>query len=175
MSDLPKRTVAQSRVSLSRLMLPEHANPLGNVHGGAIMKLIDEAGAICGMRHARRPCVTVTVDSITFYSPVRVGELVTCSARVRYVGETSIEVGVRVRAENPMTGDVTHTNSARLVYVALDEHGRPARVPGLVLETDEERRGWEQARERHRRAREMRSQSGPPSGPPSGRGEGGAR
>jgi uncharacterized protein (TIGR00369 family) len=134
-------------------MLPEHANPLGNVHGGAVMKLIDEAGAICAMRHARRPCVTVTVDSMTFYSPVRVGEVVTCNARVHYVGETSMEVGVRVRAENPLTGDVTHTNSARLVYVALDDQGRPTQVPGLRLESEDERRRWQAARHRHEQAR----------------------
>jgi uncharacterized protein (TIGR00369 family) len=140
-------------VSISRLMLPEHANPLGNVHGGAVMKMIDEAGAICAMRHARRPCVTVTVDSMTFYSPVRVGEVVTCNARVHYVGQTSMEVGVRVRAENPLTGDVTHTNSARLVYVALDDQGRPTSVPRLRLESEDERRRWQAARQRHEQAR----------------------
>jgi len=153
MADLPIKTVADSQLTISRLMLPEHANPLGNVHGGAIMKMVDEAGAICAMRHARRACVTVAVDSITFYSPVRVGELVTCSARVHYVGRTSIEVGVRVRAENPLTGDVSHTNSARLVYVALDDRGKPAPVPGLTLETDGQRRRWEAARLRHEEAR----------------------
>jgi uncharacterized protein (TIGR00369 family) len=142
-------------------MLPEHANPLGNVHGGALMKLVDEAGAICAMRHARRACVTVAVDSMAFYSPVRVGELVTCSARVHYVGRTSIEVGVNVRAENVLSGDVTHTNSARVVYVALDDRGQPASVPGLVLETDDERRRFEAARQRHEEAREQRQQATP--------------
>jgi len=121
------------------------------------MRMVDEAGAICAMRHARRPCVTVMVDSMTFDSPVRVGELVSCEASVNYVGETSLEVYVRVRAENPLSGDVTHTNTARLVYVALDDRGRPAKVPGLHVETEAERRRWEAGAERHRRALEHRA------------------
>ena len=139
MSEPPTKAAADSSVSLQQLMLPVHANPQGTVHGGVIMKMIDEAGAICAIRHARHPCVTVTVDSITFHSPVRVGELVECHASVSYVGNTSVEVSVRVRAEDLVSGSVTHTNSARLVYVALDDRGRPTRVPRLRLETDEQR------------------------------------
>jgi len=157
MADQPGKTVSDSRVQISRLTLPEHANPLGQVHGGTIMRMVDEAGAICAMRHARRPCVTVNVDSMTFDSPVRVGELVSCEASVSYVGETSLEVSVNVRAENPLSGDVTHTNTARLVYVALDDRGRPAKVPALHVETDAERRRWEAAAERHRQARKNRA------------------
>jgi len=149
---------------MTRLMLPEHANPLGNVHGGAVMKLIDEAGGICATRHARRPCATVAVDSMAFYSPVRVGNLVTCNARVHYAGKTSIEVGVKVRAEDPLTGEVTHTNSARLVYVALGDDGRPTAVPGLIVQTEDERRRFEAARQRLDEARRQR-QSAAPSRP----------
>ena len=130
------------------MMLPEHANAYGNVHGGNLMKMVDEAGGICAMRHAQRPAVTVAMDDMTFYSPVHVGEVVCCEASVNYVGTTSMEVGVKVTAENPITGELTHTNSAYLVYVALDENGRPARVPELVLETDEELRRFEEAKER---------------------------
>jgi acyl-CoA hydrolase len=130
------------------MMLPEHANAYGNVHGGILMKMVDEAGGICAMRHAQRQSVTVAMDDMTFYSPVHVGEVVCCEASVNYVGTTSMEVGVKVTAENPITGELTHTNSAYLVYVALDENGKPSSVPELVLETDEELRRFEEAKER---------------------------
>ncbi len=143
-----KKYVRDSEVVLHHFMMPEHANPLGNVHGGIIMKLVDEAGGLCAMRHAQRPAVTIAIDSMTFHSPVHVGDLVMLSASVNYVGRTSMEVGVRVVAENPITGEQTHTNSAYLVYVALDERGKPTAVPRLVLETDEERRRWNAAKER---------------------------
>jgi len=149
------KTVASSRVTLHQLMLPEFANALGNVHGGTIMKLVDEAGAICAMRHAQRPCVTIAIDSMTFRQPVHVGELLVCDARVTYVGRTSIEVGVQVHAEKIIAGETTHTNSAFLVYVALGDDGRPAEVPRIVLESDEERKLFEEGaeRQRHRLAR----------------------
>ncbi len=112
------------------------------------MKLVDEAGGLCAMRHARRPTVTIALDSMTFLSPVRVGNLLTLHASVNWVGRSSIEVGIRVEAENPVTGEITHTNSAYAVYVALDDRGRPSPVPPLVLETEEERRHWEEGEER---------------------------
>jgi acyl-CoA hydrolase len=143
----PKRA-ADSQVTLSQQMMPSDANPLGNIHGGAIMKLVDEAGGLSAMRHARRPVVTVTVDSMSFLSPVKVGHLLTLRASVNWVGTTSIEVGVRVEAENPITGEITHTNSAFAVYVALDDDGKPCPVPPLILETDEEKRRWEEAEAR---------------------------
>jgi acyl-CoA hydrolase len=142
------KKVAASRVTLHQLMLPEHANAYGNVHGGNLMKMVDEAGGICAMRHAHRQSVTVAMDDMTFYSPVHVGEVVCCEASVNYVGTTSMEVGVKVTAENPITGELTHTNSAYLVYVAIDENGRPCRVPELELETDAELRRFEEAKER---------------------------
>ena len=129
-------------------MQPEHANNLGNVHGGWIMKLIDEAGGLCATRHARRPAVTVAVDSLRFLSPVHVGDLVTFTAHLNWVGRTSMEVEVNVEAEHLLTGQKTHTNSAYLVYVALDQEGHPVEVPGLILETEEERRRWMQGAQR---------------------------
>ena len=140
--DLESKRVADSALTLSQFMQPEHANNLGNVHGGWLMKLIDEAGGWCATRHARRPAVTVAVDSLRFLSPVHVGDLVTFSACLNYVGRTSMEVEVHVEAENILTGERTHTNSAYLVFVALDESGHPVEVPRLQLETDEERRNW---------------------------------
>jgi acyl-CoA hydrolase len=144
------KPVARSRVTLQQLMMPEHANVYGHVHGGLIMKLVDEAAAIAAMRHAQRPCVTVAVDSMTFLSPVEVGQLLSCVATLHFVGRSSIEVGVTVHAEDVLVGRITHTNSAYAVYVALDDHGRPCEVPGLLLETEEEQTCWEQARQRQR-------------------------
>ncbi len=157
-----KKRVADSEVTLHQLMLPAHANPLGNVHGGIIMKLVDEAGGLCAMRHAQRPAVTIAIDSMTFHSPVHVGNLLTLKASIHYVGNTSMDVGVRVTAENPITGEQTHTNSARLVYVALDDNGRATKVPGLILETDTQRRRWDAAKnrqaERLRREKAVKSE-----------------
>jgi uncharacterized protein (TIGR00369 family) len=148
MTERKLKTVASSKLTLHHLMLPEHANALGNVHGGMIMRLVDEAGAICAMRHAQRPCVTIAIDSMTFQEPVHVGELLVCSATVTWVGTSSIEVEVDVQAENAITGSVTHTNSAFVVYIALGEDGRPASVPGLELLTDDERKRFEEGAER---------------------------
>jgi acyl-CoA hydrolase len=147
--------VRDSQLTITQWTSPEHANILGNVHGGLIMKMVDEAGGLCALRHAQRPVVTVAIDSMRFLSPIRVGDLVTLHASLNHVGKTSMEIGVRVVAENPLSGECTHTNSAYLVYVALDDAGRPTPVPPLVLETEEERRREAEARARqqHRLAR----------------------
>src|SRR5512147_2097657 len=131
-----KKRVSDSMVILTQFMQPEHANNLGNVHGGWVMKLIDEAGGLCATRHARRPAVTVAVDSLRFLSPVHVGDYVTFTAHLNWTGRTSMEVEVNVEAENLLTGQKTHTNIAYLVYVALGPDGRPVEVPGLILETE---------------------------------------
>lgn len=162
MSGQPK-TVSDSRVTLQQLMNPEHANALGNVHGGVIMKMADEAGAICAMRHAQRQCVTIAMDSMTFRSPVHVGELISLSAHINYVGRTSMEVGVEVTAENPITGVVTHTNSAHLVYVALDDDGTPAIVPPVKLETEQEHQSWAEGKQRQERRRAQSRSKRPPA------------
>lgn len=120
-------------------MLPEHCNPFGQVHGGVVLRLVDEAGAIAAMRHSRRPCVTVAIDSVTFASPVQVGQLLCCRASIAAVGRTSLEIEVEVTAEDLVTGRLTHTNAAHLVYVALDPEGHPVAVAPLRLETAEER------------------------------------
>ena len=145
--------ISESRVTLTQVMNVTDANILGNVHGGLLMKLSDEAGGIAAARHACRPAVTVTVDSMTFHSPVHIGNLVTFSAEVSWVGRTSMETRVVVTAENVLTGEVTHTNSAYFVYVALGEDGNPTPVPPLICETDEERARY--ARGEARRARRL--------------------
>ena len=142
------KTVAASRVTLSQLMQPEHANLRGDVHGGWIMKLVDEAGALAAMRHAQARVVTVAIDQMRFHEPIRIGDLVVLEAEVTYVGRTSLETRVQVSAENPVSGDRTNTNTAYLVYVALDEAGQPRPVPPLVAETEADRRRLEAGRER---------------------------
>ena len=144
-----------SEISLNQLMLPEHANALGNVHGGVIMKIVDEAGAIAAMRHAQRPCVTIAIDSMTFKQPVHLGQLLVCQARVTYVGKSSIEVQVLVHAENLLTREITHTNSAYVVYVSLGPDGKSTTAPQLLLETDEDRTLFTagQQRQHHRTGR----------------------
>lgn len=147
-----------SRTTLTQLMGPDHANVPGNVHGGLIMKLCDEAAAMAAIRHARRPCVTVAVDSMTFHSPVHIGNLVTVTAELTWNGRTSMEIRVTVNAEEPMTGRITHTNTAYFLYVALDENGRPTAVPPLVLENDEEKIRWERATARQAYRLQQRNQ-----------------
>ena len=142
------KPISASRVVISQVMGPTEANIYGNVHGGIIMKLVDEAGGVAALRHARRPLVTVAIDSLSFLHPVRIGNLLTLHAEVTYVGRTSIETAVRVEAEDGLTGQVTHVASAYVVYVALDAAGRPAPVPPLLAETDEDRHRIEDARAR---------------------------
>ena len=142
------KTARASRISIAQLMQPEHANNLGNVHGGWIMKLVDEAGALACMRHAQKRVVTVAVDSLVVREPIKIGDLIILNAEVTYAGRTSMEAEVQVIAENPISGERTHTNNAYLVYVALDDTGRPSSVPELILETDAEKLRMEQAKKR---------------------------
>ena len=139
---------SESCVTLTQLMGPSHANTMGNVHGGIIMKLCDEAGGMAAVRHARHTAVTVTVDSMTFHSPVHIGNLMMVTAEVVWTGRTSMETRVVVRAEDVLTGEITHTNTAYFVYVALDENGRPTPIPPLLCETEEEKQRWERAAQR---------------------------
>lgn len=143
-----QKTPGDSQIVLNTLMMPEHANHFGNVHGGIIMKLADEAAAIAAMRHAQKPAVTVAIDSMTFREAVHIGEIVRCTATLTYTHKSSMEVTVEVCAEEPMSGRLTHTNSAHLVFVALGSDGRPSPVPELVLTSDEERQNYEEARAR---------------------------
>ena len=155
-TSLSPKPISASRVTLSQLMHPEHTNLLGNVHGGWIMKLVDEAAALACMRHAQKKVVTVAIDSMTFRRPIRIGDLIILNAEVSYTGRTSMEAEVHVVAENPITGKRTHTNTAYLVYVALDDRGRPTEVPPLKSETEEEKQRIEQAKERQKRRLEQR-------------------
>ncbi len=160
MNKLEGKRPSESQITLTQLMGPSNANNLGNVHGGFIMKLCDEAGGMAATKHARRPAVTVAVDSMAFHSPVSIGNLMTVRAEITWVGRTSMETRVVVTAENVIAGAVTHTNTAYFVYVALDEDGRPVPVPPLVLETEEEKARFERAANRQALRLQHRHQEG---------------
>jgi uncharacterized protein (TIGR00369 family) len=156
MTDLNPKPVRASRMSLAQMMQPEHANNLGNVHGGWIMKLVDETGALACMRHAQRRVVTVAVDSMSFRHPIKTSDVVILNAEVTYTGTTSIEAEVQVIAENPLTGQRWHTNTAYVLYVALDDDGKPTQVPPIFGETADEERKLTNAKDRQKRRLEQR-------------------
>ena len=139
---------------VSELMMPHQVNNLGHVFGGELLSMVDRAAAVAAMRHAGSAAVTVSIDRVDFVEPIYTGELVTCTARLNFVGRTSMEVGVRVEAEDLLSGRKRHTNTCVLTFVAIDENHRPTPVPRLDLsDPDDERR----AREGERR-REVREQ-----------------
>ena len=142
------KLVSASKTTMSQTMLPSDANPYGNVHGGEIMKLIDACAGAAATRHARARVVTARIDELSFLAPVYVGHLVTASASVNHVGKSSMEVGVRVDSEDLLTGKAAHVASAYLVFVAIDEHGRPVSLPPLLAETNDERRRMKAAEQR---------------------------
>ena len=138
-ADAGARPVTDSQTQLAVWMGPLHSNSAGFVHGGAVMRLCDEAAGLASVKHSRSRVVTAGVDRMTFLEPVHVGELLTLSASVNAAWRTSMEVGVRVEAENPRTGTRRHTNSAYFTMVAIDDEGHPSPVPPLVTETEEQR------------------------------------
>ena len=152
------KPVRDSRVTLTQVMGPGHANVMGNVHGGLIMKMADEAAGMAAVKHAKRPAVTVAVDSMAFHSPVHIGNLITVKAELTWVGRTSMEVRVVVQAEDVLTGTITHTNTAYFIYVALGNDGRPVPVPHLICETEEERARCERGAARQAHRLKMRQQ-----------------
>jgi acyl-CoA hydrolase len=152
------KRISESRFTLSALMGPQDANTQGNVHGGVIMKMVDEAGALVAMRHARTPVVTVAVDSMTFMEPIFIGNLVLCNAELTFTGRTSMEVRVEVVSENPLLGTSKVTNTAYLVYVALNKDNHPTPVPGLIYETELERKRAREAEELQKFRKRQRDQ-----------------
>ena len=155
------KRVRDSSVVMAQMMIPQDANPAGNVHGGAVVKIIDEAAGVVASRHARSNVVTASIDRMQFHTPVFVGDLLIVTAGLNLVGRTSMEIGVRVDAENLITGEVRHAATAYLTYVALDAQGRPRTVPTLILETGEEkRRNEEAARRRETRLAEKKREEG---------------
>jgi acyl-CoA hydrolase len=141
--------MSYSRAELTTLVMPHMQNILGDLFGGDLMALVDQAAAVAAIRHAGGPAVTASIDRVDFRERIPVGALVTCKATVDYVGNTSMDIAVEVYAEKVSTGERRHTHTAHVVFVAIDEAGKPKRVPRLVPETDEERARFERAA-RHR-------------------------
>lgn len=144
------KTVRETSVVLVQKMTPQDANLAGNVHGGVIMRLIDDAAYVVATRHCRCNTVTASIDRMDFHNPIYIGDLVSLKASLNLVGKTSMEIGVRVDSENLKTGEMSHGVSAYLTYVALDENGRPTSVPPLILETEEDKRRNTEAQVRRR-------------------------
>ncbi|HUF65321.1 MAG TPA: acyl-CoA thioesterase [Gemmatimonadaceae bacterium] len=155
--DLTPRPASESQHETSQIMMPQHSNVLGHVFGGVILSMMDTTAAVAAMRHARNPCVTVSIDRVDFREPIHIGELVVMKASVNYVGNTSMEVGVRVETEHLLTGTRKHTNSCYLTFVAVDAAGSPVRVPALIAESPQEKRRYAAAQDRRRRRLEERT------------------
>lgn len=153
------KRASESSLVLVQRMTPQDVNLAGNVHGGVILKLIDEAAFASATRHVRENTVTASIDHVDFYTPVYAGDLLTIKASINLVGKTSMEVGVRVEAENLLTGDIRHTASAYLTFVALDKDGKPRPVPPLIVKTEDEVRRNREALER-REARLSKRKAG---------------
>ncbi len=150
------RTVASTQSETTEIILPNDTNMLGHLLGGRLMEFIDLTGAMAAFRHSRMPVVTAAMDHIDFIQPVLLGDLVTLKSSVNRAFTSSMEVGVKVWAENPRTGAIVHVASAYLVFVAIDDHGRPQKVPRLLPETPDEIRRYEDAL-RRREYRESES------------------
>lgn len=150
------KPVRESQHETSELMMPEHANNMGHVFGGVILSMMDKSAAIAAFRHSRASVVTASIDRVDFREPIHPGDLVLMKASVNYAGRTSMEVGVRVEAEELITGRRRHTNSCYLTFVAVDRNGRPIEVPEIAPETEDEKRRFEAAIQRRRRRLEER-------------------
>ena len=151
------RPMRESRATVVRQMMPPDANPHGNVHGGVIMRLVDEVAGIVAHRHARRNVVTARLDRMDFLEPVFVGNALTLEACLTYTGRTSMEVMVDIRAENLDTGEVVHTGTAWLTMIALNERGKPVPVPPVIPESDEEKALFDLAKARYEARRKERT------------------
>ena len=158
--EMQGKKVEESRGVMTRLMNLPDANPVGNVHGGVIMNLIDSAAGVVAIRHCRTNVVTASIDKLDLLRPIFIGDLVTFKASMNMVGQTSMEIGVRVDAENLRTGEVRKVAAAYLTYVALGLDGRPTKVPPLILETEDDFRRNNEARARREARLEYKSKTG---------------
>lgn len=150
------RAPRESHVEMTEIVLPHHTNAIGSVFGGTVMSWVDIAAAACGMRHCRKQVVTASIDAMHFLAPIRLGWIVTIRASVNYTSRTSAEIGVKVEAENPLSGERFHTASAYVTVVALDSNSRPSFIPPIAPETDVERRRYEAAKERRKTRLELK-------------------
>jgi acyl-CoA hydrolase len=153
----PVHTVHDSQHETSEIMMPQHANNLGHVFGGVVLAMMDRAAAVAAIRHSRTTCVTASIDRVDFREPIHLGDLVIMKASVNFVGTTSMEIGVRVEAEDLLSGKRRHTNSCYLTFVAVDRDGHPVTVPALRPETPDQKRRSQAAQNRRRRRLEERN------------------
>ena len=156
---LSGRFVRESISEYSEFALPNDANTFGNVLGGKVMHLVDLAAALAGVRHARCPVVTASIDHMSFLHPVHIGELIVLRSSVNRVFRTSMEIGVRVEVENLITGEIRHTSSAYLTFVAVDEQGQRTSIPQVIPETDAEKRRYEEAQQRRQYRLKLREKA----------------
>ena len=153
---MSSKTIKNSNVVMHELVLPNDTNVLGNVHGGRVMCLMDICAAMSAYKHARMPVVTASVDRLDFLAPAKKGDILKLQSSVNYAHTTSMEIGVRIDAEDPFTGDVMHTATAYLTFVAIDDKNKPTKIPKIIPETDDEKRRYERAKERHLTRRKER-------------------
>ncbi len=147
---MKQKKVSDSLTVMSQLMMPTDANNVGVVHGGNILRLVDQTAAVCAMRHSGKTCVTASIDRVHFIEPIHLGELLTLHASVNYVGKTSMEIGVRVEAENIKTGKIRHTNSCHVTMVAIGPNKKPTTIPKLICVTAEQKRRCKEAEARRK-------------------------
>lgn len=153
---MTQKTVKSSQVIMTEMVLPSHINALGSIFGGVIMSWIDIAAAICAQRHCNNTVVTASIDALNFVQPVYKGWIVNLKASLNYAGNTSMEIGVRIDAENPITGEMFHTATAYLTFVAIDAQLKPVAIPKLLPETAEEKRRYEEAQIRRQQRLERK-------------------
>lgn len=158
-SVIPDKASNLSEVIMTEMVLPQHTNAIGTVFGGVIMSWVDIAAAICAERHANKQVVTASVDALQFLAPIKLGWIITLKASVNYVWTTSCEVGVKVTAENPRTGEYFHTATAYVTMVALDSHSRPTGIPQVLPSTPDQQRRYEEAKFRRISRLELKKQN----------------
>ncbi|ALJ06413.1 thioesterase [Pseudalgibacter alginicilyticus] len=152
------KTIKESQVTITQLMLPSNSNFSGKIHGGFILSLMDQIAFACASKHSRNYCVTASVNKVDFLNPIEVGELVTLKASINYTGNTSMVVGVRVESENIQTGKKKHCNSSYFTMVAKDENGKNVSVPGIIIETEQGVRRFARSIARQEQAKNRTSQ-----------------
>ena len=154
---MKKKTVSNSQVIMHELVLPNDTNVLDNVHGGRVMCLMDICAAMSAYKHARKPVVTASVDQLDFLAPAKKGDILILKSSVNYAHRTSMEIGVRIDAESPLTGELRHTATAYLTFVAIDSNNKPSEIPKIKPATDNEQRRYDRAKKRHLQRRKSRS------------------
>ena len=154
---MKSKSIKNSHVIMHELVLPNDTNVLGNVHGGRVMCLMDICAAMSAYKHARQPVVTASVDRLDFLAPANKGDILILKSSVNYAHKTSMEIGVRIDAESPFTGEVRHTATAYLTFVAIDDNNKPTKIPKIIPETEDEKRRYQRAKNRHLIRRKERS------------------